>query len=168
MVDRLKYDYVTYIEATAEKVWEALTSADISASYWGHSNVSDWQTGSCWEHRRVDGSGIADVVGTVLEAAPPHRLVITFDGPNSPQRHDPSRVTFDIEPFQGIVRLTVSHENVANDEDLRAISSGWPAVCANLKSLLETGQVMSTAPWEMHAELRAAQMARQSSSSRSS
>ena len=31
---------------------------------------------------------------------------------------------------------------------------------ANLKSLLETGDVMPQAPWEMHAELRAAQMAR--------
>jgi len=32
-------------------------------------------------------------------------------------------------------------------------------VCANLKSLLETGHVLPRAPWEMHAELRAAQMA---------
>jgi hypothetical protein len=33
-------------------------------------------------------------------------------------------------------------------------------VCANLKSLLETGHVLPRAPWEMHVELRAAQMAR--------
>jgi DNA-binding transcriptional ArsR family regulator len=43
---------------------------------------------------------------------------------------------------------------------LRAVSAGWPAVCANLKSLLETGHVLRRAPWEMHADLRAAQMAR--------
>jgi hypothetical protein len=32
-------------------------------------------------------------------------------------------------------------------------------VFANLKSLLETGEVLPQAPWEMHAELRAQQMA---------
>jgi hypothetical protein len=32
------------------------------------------------------------------------------------------------------------------------------AACANLKSLLETGQVLPQAPWELHAELRAAQI----------
>ena len=33
-------------------------------------------------------------------------------------------------------------------------------MCANLKSLLETGHVLPRAPWEMHADLRATQMAR--------
>ena len=50
--------------------------------------------------------------------------------------------------------------SLADEEALEAISAGWPAVFANLKSLLETGHVLPRAPWEMHAELRAAQMAR--------
>jgi hypothetical protein len=33
-------------------------------------------------------------------------------------------------------------------------------VCANLKSLLETGHVLPRAPWQIHADLRATQMAR--------
>jgi hypothetical protein len=69
-------------------------------------------------------------------------------------------VAFDIEPYHEIVRLTVTHENLADDEALQAISAGWPAVFANLKSLLETGHVLSRAPWEMHASLRDAQVAR--------
>src|SRR5690349_5309415 len=48
------YVYVTYIRATAEQVWHALTDADLTARFWGHANVSDWQPGSTWEHRRVD------------------------------------------------------------------------------------------------------------------
>ena len=143
--------YVTYIESTPERVWHALTDADLTASYWGHSNVSDWQVGSPWEHRRTDGSGVADVAGEVLESEPPHRLVITFGGP--------SVVTFRIEAYHDIVRLTVLHENLATEADLQAVSAGWPAVLANLKSLLETGHVLPQAPWEMHEELRAAQMA---------
>ena len=70
-----------------------------------------------------------------------------------------SKVTFDIEPYHDIVRLTVTHENLT-DDGFEAASAGWPAVLANLKSLLETGQILPQAPWEMHAALRAAQMAR--------
>jgi uncharacterized protein YndB with AHSA1/START domain/DNA-binding transcriptional ArsR family regulator len=160
MADRPSYVYVTYIEASPERVWQALTDAGLTAAYWGHSNVSDWQPGSRWEHRRVDGSGIADVIGTVLESVPPRRLAVTFDAPGEVPPHGPSRVTFDIEPYHEIVRLTVTHENLPDDDALRAVSAGWPAVCANLKSLLETGHVLPTAPWEMHAGLRAGQMAR--------
>ena len=148
------------IPAPAGAVWEALTDPDLTAQYWGHSNISDWQVGSPWEHRRVDGSGIADVVGTVLESVPPRRLTMTFDAPGQAPREGPSKVTFDIEPYHEIVRLTVTHENLADGDALEAVSAGWPAVCANLKSLLETGHVLPRAPWEMHAELRAAQMAR--------
>jgi uncharacterized protein YndB with AHSA1/START domain/DNA-binding transcriptional ArsR family regulator len=160
MAGRPSYVYVTYIESTPERVWEALTDQELTARYWGHANVSDWQAGSRWEHRRVDGSGIADVVGTVLEAVPPRRLTMTFDAPGDAPLGGPSRVTFEIEPYHEIVRLTVTHENLADDEALTAISAGWPAVCANLKSLLETGHVLPRAPWEMHAGLRDAQMAR--------
>jgi len=160
MAERPSYVYVTYIKSSAERVWEALTDAELTAEYWGHSNVSDWRVGSPWEHRRVDGSGIADVIGTVLESVPPRRLAMTFETPGQTPPEGPSRVTFDIEPYHDIVRLTVTHENLGDRDALEAISAGWPAVCANLKSLLETGHVLPQAPWEMYAELRAAQMAR--------
>ena len=65
------YVYVTYIRASAEQVWQALTDADLTARFWGHANVSDWQPGSTWEHRRADGSGIVDVVGQVIRTEPP-------------------------------------------------------------------------------------------------
>jgi uncharacterized protein YndB with AHSA1/START domain len=83
---------------------------------------------------------------------------MTFGAPDD----DPdqaSRVTFTIEQHGRIVRLTVTHEILASSSDLEAASAGWPAVFANLKSLLETGDVLPEAPWEMHAELREAQMA---------
>jgi len=160
MADRPTYVYVTYIHSTPERVWHALTDADLTAEYWGHSNVSDWRKGSIWEHRRTDGSGIADVVGTVLETQPPKRLVITFDAPGDEPPGGPSQVTFQIEPYQEIVRLTVTHENLADRDAFEAVSAGWPAVLANLKSLLETGHPLPQAPWEMHADLRDAQMSR--------
>ena len=138
------YVYVTYIQSTAEKVWDALTDADLTAAFWGHSNVSDWKPGSRWEHRRADGSGIADVVGTVVRAERPGTLVITFDSPSDEPVGEPSVVTFEI----------------VGQDNLDAVSAGCPAVAANLKSLLETGHVLPQAPWEMDSQLRAAQMAK--------
>jgi uncharacterized protein YndB with AHSA1/START domain/DNA-binding transcriptional ArsR family regulator len=160
MSDQPTFVYVTYIHSTPEEVWRALTDADLTAEYWGHSNVSDWQAGSRWEHQRTDRSGIADVVGTVLETDPYRRLVITFAGPSENKPSGPSQVTFDIEAHEDIVRLTVTHDNLADQAEHDAASSGWPAVLANLKSLLETGHALPQPPWEMHAELRASQMAR--------
>lgn len=168
MTGKPTFVYVTYIESTPEKVWHALTDSDLTAAYWGHSNVSDWQPGSTWEHVRTDGSAIADVVGTVIDAVPGKRLVLTFDAPPAVSGEEPSAesadspsvVTFDITPYQDIVRLTVTHENLADADAYEAVSAGWPAVCANLKSLLETGHTLPQPPWEMHAELREAHMAR--------
>jgi uncharacterized protein YndB with AHSA1/START domain/DNA-binding transcriptional ArsR family regulator len=168
MTGKPTFVYVTYIESTPEKVWHALTDADLTAAYWGHSNISDWQPGSTWEHVRTDGSGIADVVGTIIDAVPGERLVLTFDAPATASADEssarpangPSVVTFDITPYREIVRLTVTHENVADEDSYEALSVGWPAVCANLKSLLETGHTLPQPPWEMHAELRDAQLAR--------
>lgn len=149
MTDRPTFVYVTYIESTPEKVWDALTDADLTAEYWGHSNVSDWQVGSRWEHQRTDGSGIADVVGTVVESTPPTRLATTWADPGEEQADEPERVTFDIESYGEIVRLTVTHENLADDADRDAAAAGWPAVLSNLKSFMETGHVLPQAPWEM-------------------
>jgi uncharacterized protein YndB with AHSA1/START domain/DNA-binding transcriptional ArsR family regulator len=140
MTDKPQYVYVTYIQATPEQVWHALTDAELTGQYWGHHNVSDWQPGSPWHHIRTDGSGISDTGGVVLETDPPRRLVMTMES---------STVTFTIESHEQIVRLTVTHEDLPSDEDLRAVSTGWPAVLANLKSLLETGHALPQEPWTM-------------------
>lgn len=142
---------ITYIESTLEKVWRALTDADVTAEYWGHSNVSDWQVGSSWEHQRTDGSRIADVAGTVVESSAPTRLVATWAAPGEERADGPSRVTFDIEPYGEIVRLTVTHENLADEAERETSAAGWAAVLSNLKSLIETGHTLPQTPWEMIA-----------------
>ena len=48
-----------------------------------------------------------------------------------------------IEPYEDIVRLTVEHEDIPTAADHEAVSAGWPAVMANLKSLLETGSILA-------------------------
>ncbi len=152
------YVYTTYIRATAEQVWDALTDADLTARFWGHAQVSDWQVGSRVDHVRTDGSGIPDVSGRVIETDRPRRLVFGFGDPqfyDDPTR-EPSEVAFDIEAGADIVKLTVTHTKLSSAEELDNIGLGWPAVFANLKTLLETGAVLPQAPWEFHADRRGA------------
>lgn len=144
MSDKPSFVYVSYIESTPEKVWQALTDAELTAVWWGHANVSDWQAGSTWEHRRTDGSGVADVVGTIEESTPPRRLVLTWAAPG---QENESRVTFDVQKYGETVKLTVTHVDLADEAELKAASAGWAAVLSNLKSFLETGKPLSLPPW---------------------
>jgi uncharacterized protein YndB with AHSA1/START domain/DNA-binding transcriptional ArsR family regulator len=160
---RPTFVYVSYIRATPERVWEALTSAELTAEYWGHSNVSDWQVGSRWEHRRTDGSGIADVFGTVVASVAPERLVVTFADAQNPEHT--TQVTFEIEAYHDIVRLVVTHENLPDRSQYETAATGWAAVVSNLKSLLETGHALPQAPWEMPADIHTTSVARNRSDS---
>ncbi|MGN6516772.1 MAG: SRPBCC family protein [Rhizomicrobium sp.] len=134
------YIYVTYIYTTPQKVWDAITKPEFARKYWLHYNVSDWKNGSRWEHRKGDDSGTVMIDGLVLEADPPHKLVITWTRPD--RSKEPSRVTFDIAEYNAdLVCLTVTHDQLEHDPAMAAsISGGWPKVLSNLKSLLETGK----------------------------
>jgi uncharacterized protein YndB with AHSA1/START domain len=141
-----EFVYVTYIETSAEKLWQALTDGDFTERYWfGYRVVSDWKPGSRYEFAK---QGANSVEGNVLELDPPKRLIYTWN-PCSPEarRERVSRVTFDLEPRGKVVKLTVTHDNLEEGgKTLRDISGGWPMVLASLKSLLETGHPLMLDP----------------------
>jgi uncharacterized protein YndB with AHSA1/START domain len=140
--DKTSFVYVTYIRSTPEKVFEAITRPEIARRYWGHENVSDWKPGSDWQHVRANEQRTIELVGKVVEIVPPTRLVMTWA--NASQAADPgsySRVCFDLVPYENMVRLTVTHDELeAGSGMAKGISQGWPAVLSSLKSLLETGE----------------------------
>jgi uncharacterized protein YndB with AHSA1/START domain len=142
--EKTSFVYVTYIRSTPEKVFEAITKPEIARRYWGHENVSDWKPGSQWQHVRANEQRTVELVGQVVEVSPPTRLVITWA--NASQADDPaarSRVSFDIAPYDDMVRLTVTHDELeAGSGMANGIQKGWPIVLSSLKSLLETGQGM--------------------------
>jgi uncharacterized protein YndB with AHSA1/START domain len=143
---KTQFTYVIYIATTAETLWKALLDGEFTRQYWGHENVSDWQPGSTWEHRRADATRDVVILGEVVAASAPHHLVITWASPGDKGKRDRhSRVTFDIETVKEMVRLTVTHEDLEPDSEmLNKISLGWPRVLSSLKSLLETGRPLDT------------------------
>lgn len=142
--------YVTYIDTTPEQLWQALTSAEFTRQYWGQRGIqSSWQTGDTVQLLKEDGS--LDWSGRVLEATPPKRLCYTFDPATDDempgyqgarvdltQPEKPSRVTFEIEPYLGKVKLTLIHDQFEpSSKVLPGVSNGWPVILSGLKSLLE-------------------------------
>lgn len=140
--------YVTYIASTPEKVFEAITRPDIARRYWGHENVSDWKPGSPWQHVRANEERTVELVGKVVEVSRPTRLVITWAAASKatdPASH--SRVTFEIEEYEGMVKLTVTHDELEAGSGMeKGISKGWPLVLSSLKSFLETGSGIDQSP----------------------
>lgn len=140
--ETISFVYVTYIFSTPEKVFEAIAKPEVARRYWGHENVSDWKPGSKWEHVSANDERTVDIVGEVVEAAPPHRLVVTWASPSRADDPDAySRVTFEIEAYKDMVRLTVRHDDLeAGGSMAKGVTQGWPIVLSSLKSLLETGR----------------------------
>lgn len=139
-----KYVYVTYIRASAEKVWQALTDADFQRQYWfGVHFETDWKTGSPWKMLYADGR-VTDS-GEILESEPPRRLVMKWRHELRPElrAEGDARCTYEIEGSGSVVKLTVTHEiDVQNSKLIEAVSGGWPRILSNLKSLLETGKAL--------------------------
>ncbi|WP_051341448.1 SRPBCC family protein [Azospirillum halopraeferens] len=140
--ETISFVYVTYIASTPERVFEAITRADIARHYWGHENISDWEPGSTWQHIRDTADRTVELVGKVVEISPPRRLVLTWAAAS--QADDPdaySRVTFEIEEYGDMARLTVTHDELqAGSAMANGVTKGWPAVLSSLKSFLETGR----------------------------
>jgi uncharacterized protein YndB with AHSA1/START domain len=138
--------YTTYIETSAEKLWQALTDGDFTERYWfGHRVTSDWTVGSAY---RFANKGKPMVEGKVLVSDPPRRLAYSWDVvKEGAARERTSRVTFDLVPRGKVIRLVVTHDEIdESGTTLRDVSAGWPMVLASLKSILETGHALDIEP----------------------
>jgi len=138
-----EFIYISYIETTPEKLWEALTSSEFTKLYWWDTSVvSDWTVGSPFS---LVLNGKTTDVGEILEAERPRRLSYTFRHIlNEAARQElPSRVTFVLEQYGKLVKLTLTHEDFAEGSVvIDGISKGWPAIMSSLKSLLESGTAL--------------------------
>lgn len=137
-----RFVYVTYIRTTPQKLWQALIDPEFTRQYWCETvQECDWKVGADWRIMIPDGR-VADS-GKVLESDPPKRLVVSWRNEFRPELRDEgySKLTYEIEPQSDCVKLTVIHEMDRPESKLiEAVTGGWPAILASLKSLLETGE----------------------------
>jgi len=143
--------YVTYIRATPERVWSALTEdTAFMQQYWfGMHCESRWTAGSPWKMVRSNGS-VCDA-GEIVESQPPRRLVIRWQHQDNPElkAEGESLCTMELEPAGTAVKLSITH-TIERDPSkfIAAVSGGWPKIISNLKSLLETGSVVLSDSWK--------------------
>lgn len=151
------FTYTTYIDTVPEALWEALTTPEHLHLFWGATLLSTWEVGApvTWEQ---GGVCVVDPDQVVLEAEQPRRLAYTWhtftpefaatcgifgeqlERVNAEPR---SKVSFHIESVRGVVGLTVVHDGFEPGSSiLESVSQGWPYILSNLKSLLETGEVL--------------------------
>jgi uncharacterized protein YndB with AHSA1/START domain len=134
-----------FIKTTPERLWEAITDPKQRAQYsFGVETNSDWMPGSRYQaiHR---GAGITIAEGENLEVDPPRRLVQSFTAlwSDDAKAEGTSRVTWEIQQVDDSCRLTVVHDQLregANSE----LYGGWPMILSGLKTLLETGETLTT------------------------
>jgi uncharacterized protein YndB with AHSA1/START domain len=141
-----------YIKTTPERLWEAITDPGLRSRYtFGVGVESDWTPGSPYRAEHAT-AGVAISEGENLEVDPPHRLVQSFNAvwSDDVRAEGTSRVTWEIEPVGDSCRLLVIHDQLregANDE----IYGGWPMILSGLKTLLETGEDLTTPGSLMYA-----------------
>ncbi|WP_156754803.1 ArsR/SmtB family transcription factor [Actinokineospora pegani] len=150
-LDDNDFVYMSYIRATPEQVWDALTRPEFTRRYWdGTELVSTWEQGA-----RVSWDGHEDAGQVVLESDRPRLLSYTWHtftpawaehvGVDEELRaklaaEPRTRATFAIEQVGELVKLTVTHSGFEPGSTLRGmVGEGWPHIVSSLKSLLETG-----------------------------
>lgn len=152
--------YRTYIRASAEAIWEAITTPEWTAKY-GYAMLVDYElkTGGAFRVYANEGMkamGCPDVIsdGEVIEADPPHKLIQTWRMTMTPEMAAEAftQVTFDIAPVRGgVTRLTVTHDVTGapmwaavlrGDHEAGGAGGGWNEILSGLKPLLETGKQM--------------------------
>ena len=142
-----------YIKTTPERLWEAITESELRARYnFGVGITSDWTPGSRYESAHPNAPGLV-ATGENLEVDPPRRLVQSFDAQwgEDVRSEKTSRVTWEIEPIGDSCRLIVTHDQLregANEQ----LFGGWPMILSGLKTLLETGESLTTPGSLMYAQ----------------
>jgi uncharacterized protein YndB with AHSA1/START domain len=144
MMNKSEFVYVIYIRTTPERLWTALTSADFMKQYWfGAHFQTDWKRGSAWQLVFPDGR-VADT-GEIVEIDPPSRIVLKWRNEFRPElkAEGYALCTIELQPIADSVKLSITHMmDRAESKLIEAVSGGWPRIVSNLKSLLETGEII--------------------------
>ncbi len=132
-----------YIKTTPERLWQAITDPEMRAKVnFGAIVRSDWSEGSRYE---ATGGGRLIFEGENLEVDPPRRLVQSHRAlwNDDATAEGTTRVTWEIEPIRDSCLLRVTHSELREDADPQ-LFGGWPMILSGVKTLLETGELLTT------------------------
>lgn len=135
-----RHIFETYIQASPERIWEAITDPTFTRQYLLDAGVeSSFEPGEAI--RYVGATGEA-AVGEIEIAEPPCRLVLSFrlvyDAALAEE--PPSRVEWLLTPAGEVTRVTLLHGDLGfSPLTWQATRRGWVRVLGGLKTLLETG-----------------------------
>jgi uncharacterized protein YndB with AHSA1/START domain len=137
--------YQVFIKATPEQIWDAITTPQFTVKYFHGARIT--VADGKYRSLGTDGSLWADE--TVIESDPPRRLVHGWRSLYDPEMaaEQSSRVTWEIEPGEhGVCQLTVIHDQLEGAPKTAGSVSGagWMFVLSGLKTLLETGEALSS------------------------
>ena len=142
--------YAIFIKASPEQIWEAITKPEFTSRYFHGSNVdSTFEPGAAYKGWSSDREQLF-VDGEVLESDPPRRLSHTWRAlwDVELESEEPSRVTWEIEAQDGgFSKLTVVHDQLEGAPKTAATVAsdmGWMVVLSGMKTLLETGEPLSS------------------------
>lgn len=145
----MKLDYVIYVNATPEKVWEALVSPEgTKAAFFASELESSFEVGAPFEYVGPgnDGERTVHVYGTIQACEPGRKLAyLEHPGPSYRERHAEleSRVTFELAESGSTTKLTlVNDEWSENHPAFDNASGAWPMVLSSIKTWCETGKTL--------------------------
>lgn len=132
--------YKTTINASVEKVWEALINPEMVKQYFfGSSQKTDWEIGSSilWTGE-YEGRKYIDR-GKVLEFLPNDKLSYSYLSSWSGLDDKPENylfVTYEVEAIEAGTELTITQSNY-DEEKAKHSSENWSVVIDGLKKLVE-------------------------------
>jgi DNA-binding transcriptional ArsR family regulator/uncharacterized protein YndB with AHSA1/START domain len=139
----MKKVFEIYIKTTPVALWKAITDTEMRRKYtFGAVVTSDWTPSSRYQ---AMGGGAPIFEGENLEVDPPRRLVQSFRAlwGEDVKSEGTSRVTWEIEPVGDSCLLKVTHDQLREDAN-NQLFGGWPMILSGIKTLLETGEMLTT------------------------
>ena len=129
------------INASAGKVWEALTTPSIIKQYFfGTNAISDWKVGSplifkgTWEGKKYEDKGM------ILDKIPQKLFRYSYWSSMSGIEDKPENyvtITYQLSESDNQTMLTVTQENIPDEKTKKHSEENWNKVLRELRQLLE-------------------------------
>jgi uncharacterized protein YndB with AHSA1/START domain len=141
MDNKLIAKATTTINASASRVWEALTNPKLIKQYlFGAEVISDWKEGSPIIYKGIYEGKIYEDKGSVLKVEPEKLLLITHWSPLSGSPDTPEnyhKVSYELGVENGSTQLTITQDNNSSEEEQEKNAKFWKMVLDGMKKLLE-------------------------------